>query len=119
MTRVSGAVACSTCVLFPVPSLSRSSCGSFLCSIPQWTTEDLGEPLNVIISARSDPGILSEHGIRTYVKSIGFDKECMGVHIGHIHIADLGDGEGKKDEQFLGRQSYFPMWGTCWESAVG
>lgn len=84
-----------------------------------WTTKHLGEPLNVIITAHSDPGILSESGMQTYVKSIGFDKECMGMHVGHIHVADLGDGEGRKDEHFLGRQSYFPMWGTCWESAVG
>jgi hypothetical protein len=86
----------------------------------QYTTpKGLGEPLNVIISAHSDPFILSEEGIRTYAKSIGFDEECLGMHFGHIHEADLGDGDGRKFEQYLARQSYFPRWGTCWESAVG
>jgi hypothetical protein len=46
-------------------------------------------------------------------------QECLGLHYGHIHEADLGDGMGRKLEQRLFRQSYFPMWGTCWESAVG
>ncbi|KAG8742177.1 hypothetical protein FRC10_001933 [Ceratobasidium sp. 414] len=35
-------------------------------------------------------------------RSIGFSEECLGIHIGDIHSADLGDGEGRKDEQFLG-----------------
>jgi len=42
-----------------------------------------------------------------------------GLHYGHIHEADLGDGFSRKSEQFLARQTYFPIWGTCWESAVG
>ena len=43
----------------------------------------------------------------------------MGLHYGTIHRADLGDGDGKKDEQFLARQYYFPVLGTCWESVAG
>lgn len=43
----------------------------------------------------------------------------MGLHYGNIHRADLGDGEGQKNEQFLARQYYFPVWGTCWESVAG
>ena len=34
----------------------------------QFTTPDLGEPLNVIISARSDPFILTETGFHYYAK---------------------------------------------------
>jgi hypothetical protein len=92
----------------------------FSCGNPlKFTTKRHGEPLNVIISALSDPEILSETGFRTYAKSLGFDAECLGLHVGHIHEADLGDGDGRKGEQYLARQSYFPMWGTCWEGAVG
>ncbi len=43
----------------------------------------------------------------------------MGLHYGYIHEADLGDGLGRKPEQFLGRQHYFPIMGTCWESVRG
>lgn len=43
----------------------------------------------------------------------------MGLHYGNIHRADLGDGDGQKNEQFLARQYYFPVWGTCWESVAG
>jgi hypothetical protein len=63
--------------------------------------------------------VLTESGLHTYARSLGFDEECLGLHIGNIHDADLGDGAGRQPEQFLARQSYFPMWGTCWESAVG
>jgi len=83
------------------------------------TEDDLGEPLNVIISSHSDPFILTDKGLETYSLSLGFDKECLGMHVGHLHDADLGDGAGRKKEEYLFRQSYFPRWGTCWESAVG
>ncbi|EPQ50977.1 hypothetical protein GLOTRDRAFT_81547 [Gloeophyllum trabeum ATCC 11539] len=84
-----------------------------------WATRKRGEPLNVIISAFSDPYVLTETGFHAYAKSIGFSEECMGLHYGQIHEADLGDGDGRKEEQFLARQTYFPVWGTCWESVAG
>ena len=73
----------------------------------------------MIISSQSDPFILTEYGLHTYAKSIGFSKECLGLHYGHIHEADLGDGLGRKPEQLLYRQDYFPVIGTCWESVKG
>jgi len=84
-----------------------------------FTLPDLGEPINVIISGKSDPRILSHWGLHWYAKSLGFSEECLGMHMGNIHDADLGDGDGRKGEQFLARQHYFPIWGTCWESLVG
>ncbi|KAG8700273.1 hypothetical protein FRC08_004795 [Ceratobasidium sp. 394] len=84
-----------------------------------YTTIFWGEPLNVIISGNSHPDVLTHQGLHKYAKSIGFSEECLGIHIGDIHSADLGDGEGRKDEQFLARQHYFPIWGTCWESLAG
>ncbi|EIN12864.1 hypothetical protein PUNSTDRAFT_61150 [Punctularia strigosozonata HHB-11173 SS5] len=84
-----------------------------------FATRKYGEPLNVIISGLSDPYILTEDGLHDYAKSIGFAEECLGLHYGTIHQADLGDGAGRKDEQYLARQNYFPQWGTCWESAIG
>lgn len=54
-----------------------------------------------------------------FTRSIGFSEECFGLHYGHVHKADLGDGDGRKSEHILARQHYFPGWGTCWESLVG
>ncbi|OCB88500.1 hypothetical protein A7U60_g4314 [Sanghuangporus baumii] len=85
----------------------------------QFTTRYFREPLNVIISGHSDPFILTEAGFHYYAKSIGFSEECLGLHYGNIHRADLGDGDGRKEELFLARQHYFPVWGTCWESVAG
>ncbi|KAF9465241.1 hypothetical protein BDZ94DRAFT_1128691, partial [Collybia nuda] len=93
----------------------RLNGGRFL----DFTTPNFGEPLNVIISGHSDPYILTDYGFRDYAKSIGFSEECLGLHIGHLHDADLGDGDGRKTEQYLARQYYFPVWGTCWESLAG
>ncbi|KAN0087481.1 hypothetical protein V8E55_006102 [Tylopilus felleus] len=84
-----------------------------------FTTPRFGEPLNVIISNLSDPFILTDEGFRWYYKSIGFSEECLGLHIGHVHKADLGDGDGRKSEHVLARQHYFPIWGTCWETLIG
>lgn len=58
-------------------------------------------------------------GLHRYAKTIGFSEECLGMHMGNLHEADLGDGDGRKIEQFLARQHYFPIWGTCWESLRG
>jgi hypothetical protein len=93
----------------------RINGGRFL----DYTTPKFGEPLNVIISAASDPFVLTDSGLHHYAKSIGFSEECLGVHIGQLHDANLGDGDGRKPEQFLARQHYFPIWGTCWESVIG
>jgi len=84
-----------------------------------FTTPRYGEPMNVIISNLSDPFVLTDEGFRWYYKSIGFSEECLGLHYGHVHKADLGDGDGKKSEHILARQHYFPRWGTCWETFVG
>jgi len=84
-----------------------------------FTLPKLGEPINVIISGLSDTTVLSHQGLHRYAKSIGFSEECLGMHIGNLHEADLGDGDGRKYEQFLARQHYFPVWGTCWESLYG
>ncbi|KAI0086898.1 hypothetical protein BDY19DRAFT_957277 [Irpex rosettiformis] len=84
-----------------------------------FTTKKFGEPLNVIISSLSDPFVLEEEGFRIYARSIGYFKECLGLHYGNIHEADLGDGLGRKEEHILFRQHYFPIFGSCWESLRG
>ncbi|KDN52044.1 hypothetical protein K437DRAFT_38705 [Tilletiaria anomala UBC 951] len=81
------------------------------------------EPINVIISGRSDPYILSDAGLRDYIRSIGFSFECLDLHVGDLQRADLGDGRGWKTEMFEYRQTN--MWdpgrwvGSCTESLFG
>jgi hypothetical protein len=53
------------------------------------------------------------------IRSLRYSEECLGLHYGTIHEADLGDGGGRTREVFLARQSYFPIWGSCWESIAG
>ncbi|KAG2009733.1 hypothetical protein CC2G_012631 [Coprinopsis cinerea AmutBmut pab1-1] len=84
-----------------------------------FTAGTQGEPLNIIISSNSDPYILTDSGFVGYAKSIGYSHECLGLHYGHKHEANLGDGDGQKPELVLARQHYFPVWGTCWESLAG
>ncbi|KAF8625920.1 hypothetical protein AX17_006646 [Amanita inopinata Kibby_2008] len=93
----------------------RINGGRFL----DYTNERFGEPLNVIISGLSDPFVLTDFGFAYYTKSLGYSAECLGLHYGDLHGADLGDGDGIKLEQVLARQYYFPIWGTCWESLAG
>ncbi|EFI27139.1 hypothetical protein CC1G_14964 [Coprinopsis cinerea okayama7 len=91
--------------------------GQFI--LAQFTAGTQGEPLNIIISSNSDPYILTDSGFVGYAKSIGYSHECLGLHYGHKHEANLGDGDGQKPELVLARQHYFPVWGTCWESLAG
>lgn len=84
-----------------------------------YTIEELGEPLNIIISGISDPYVLTDTGFKHYTKSLGYSQECLGLHYGNRHHANLGDGDDKKRELILARQHYFPVWGTCWESLAG
>lgn len=68
----------------------------------------LGEPLNVIISALSTPGLLSRKGLQGYLRSLDFDMECFGLHSGGAQKAFL-DPRGWVDENFLYREVYTPF----------
>lgn len=47
----------------------------------------LGEPMNIIISARSDPEVLTLSGIKLYLNSLNFSQNCLGkltiYRVGH------------------------------------
>ncbi|KAF8199887.1 hypothetical protein K438DRAFT_1583088 [Mycena galopus ATCC 62051] len=80
----------------------------------------LGEPLNVVISAQSSPEVLTLDGLLQYAKAIGFDIECLGLHIGNPQSANLGDGRGDVNETEVLRESFgIPGVGTCLESLEG
>lgn len=90
----------------------------------QLVNNGLREPLNVILSSHSDPYILTDSGLRDYVRSIGFSFECLDLHIGELQRANLGDGRGWVEEMYEYRStSGFGApgrWvGACWESWEG
>jgi hypothetical protein len=50
----------------------------------------------------------------------GLSSECLNQHIGIVHTADLGDGQGQVPENYLAREWFFhPIYGTCWETLTG
>ena len=102
-----------------VIALNKVYTSSLIENCFQHATKTLGEPLNVIISANSDPHVLSDKGLLDFAKSIGFATECLNQHLGGYQLADLGDGRGYQKEHLELRQTYFPYFGTCWESYAG
>lgn len=82
-----------------------------------------GEPLNVIISGRSDPTILTTKGFLKFIKVLNFEPECLNLHIGDLQYTNLKDGNDWSKQLFEIRQSYInnlPFFGgTCLESAIG
>jgi len=84
------------------------------------TFNGLGEPLNVIISGLSSPGVLSDSGFVQYANAIGFGTECLGIHLGDAQAANLGDGNGWVNQTLELRQDYGNSGlGSCLESLFG
>lgn len=80
----------------------------------------LGEPLNVIISGKSSPEVLTNDGIVNYARAIGFSEECLGIHLGDPQSANLGDGHGWVNQTIELREDYGnEELGTCLESIIG
>ena len=97
----------------------------------------VGEPLNIIVSGLSSPGVLTDHGFLNFARSIGLwilchiqieksiddlgsSTECLGIHIGDLQSANLGDGHGWVNQTIELRQDYGdPDLGTCLESLNG
>ncbi|KAG8984618.1 hypothetical protein FRB94_008037 [Tulasnella sp. JGI-2019a] len=83
-----------------------------------------GEPLNIIISAHSDPAVLVDQGsyggLRNYFQSLGFSSECLGASSGTQQTANLGDGRGYVTQMAVIRWDYGnPTIGTCEETLNG
>ncbi|KAG8969500.1 hypothetical protein FRC03_002361 [Tulasnella sp. 419] len=98
--------------------------GHMLTEIPVTYPMGLGEPLNVIISARSDPAVLQDRedqgGLRNYFLSLQFSGECLGQSLGTEQAANLGDGNGSRNETAVMRHNYGdPYLGSCKETIEG
>ncbi|KAJ7364862.1 hypothetical protein DFH08DRAFT_840162 [Mycena albidolilacea] len=97
--------------------------GAMLTKAPG-TSPPAGEPLNVIIAGTSDAAVLVDSqdkgGFRNFFLSVGFAGECLGQHEGAPQTADLGDGNGYKNETAVLRWDYGdPSLGTCQETIQG
>ncbi|GJJ13523.1 hypothetical protein Clacol_007777 [Clathrus columnatus] len=89
----------------------------------------LGEPLNVsdddltglvIISGKSSPEVLTDDGFLNWSRSIGFDEEFLGLHIGTPQTANLGDGNGPQPEIKVRRQNFGILFiGSLFETLGG
>ncbi|KAI6151426.1 hypothetical protein EDD17DRAFT_1765650 [Pisolithus thermaeus] len=98
--------------------------GSMLTEVPGTYPAGLGEPLNIIISAYSDSGVLQNTvdngGLINYFQSFGFATECLGQHSGSDQAANLGDGHGWLNETAVIRWDYGNVtFGTCEETIDG
>ncbi|GAA96280.1 uncharacterized protein L969DRAFT_100774 [Mixia osmundae IAM 14324] len=92
--------------------------GSFIAYFPD--TKPLGEPINIIISSDSSPGILTNDGLERYFAKLNFSGECLGKHLGNDLIADLGDGRGPRSQDGILRYNFGdPAFGTCQETVNG
>ncbi|KAI0789660.1 hypothetical protein C8Q75DRAFT_146840 [Abortiporus biennis] len=101
-----------------------SSGGAMLTVVPGTNPPNLGEPLNVIISANSDSQVLVDQeidgGLRNYFLSFGFSAECLGQHSGDAQGANLGDGLGLRNETAVIRWDYGDsQLGSCKETVEG
>jgi hypothetical protein len=98
--------------------------GSLLTIVPDTFPAGLGEPINTIITANSDADVLKDQqtdgGLRNYFFSFGFSGECLGQHAGSDQGANLGDGNGVKNETAVIRWNYGDAaLGACKETIEG
>ncbi|KAL7421710.1 hypothetical protein Q5752_003480 [Cryptotrichosporon argae] len=98
--------------------------GSMLTIVNGTYPAGLGEPLNVIISAQSDPAVLVQSqdngGFNNYMLSTFLANECLNAHFGSDQMANLGDGAGNETQLAELRWDYGnPYIGTCEETFDG
>ncbi|KAF8895569.1 hypothetical protein BD779DRAFT_1434060 [Infundibulicybe gibba] len=98
--------------------------GSMLTQVENTFPAGQGEPINAIISGSSDARVLvdaeTDGGLRNFFLSIGFSGECLGQHSGSDQAANLGDGNGYKNETSVIRWNYGDAaLGACKETIQG
>jgi hypothetical protein len=58
--------------------------------------------MNIIISNASSARVmrhdLGNGGLYNYLEAVGFGPECMGLHTGSDQTANLGDGQGNREQ---------------------
>ncbi|GAA6017444.1 hypothetical protein JCM8202_005684 [Rhodotorula sphaerocarpa] len=80
----------------------------------------LGEPINVVVSADSDGVLMFDEGFLDWSQSIQFSGSCLGQSQGARQAANLGDGNGTRNQTTLLRENFGdPAFGTCLETFNG
>ncbi|CAD6888294.1 unnamed protein product [Tilletia laevis] len=81
---------------------------------------NIGEPINVIISNASDRFVLTREGFLEWASSVQLIPNACIVrdNVGGSQQADLGDGNGRKNQTDVLRHSYFTD-NTCKETVQG
>ncbi|GAA5819970.1 hypothetical protein JCM11251_005431 [Rhodosporidiobolus azoricus] len=98
----------------------RENGGNWLTLAVNTWPEGLGEPLNIVVSAESDPLIMTDEGFFDWSQSLEYGRECLGQTDGERQSANLGDGLGQINQTILLRYTYGdPYLGTCWETING
>jgi len=102
----------------------RANGGTLLTSGFLTYPAGLGEPLNLILSAKSDKDVLVDRedkgGLRNFFLSVDFSGECLGQHLGTDQQANLGDGRGAVNETAVMRYNFGDAYvGTCRETVEG
>ncbi|EIW67857.1 hypothetical protein TREMEDRAFT_32868 [Tremella mesenterica DSM 1558] len=99
--------------------------GSLLTNVLHTIPLGEREPINIIISNESSPRVLKESmndgGMYNFLMSVNYGPECLGLHMGDVQTADLGDGQGNQTQKAILRYMYFgdPYLGTCLETIFG
>ncbi|KAK0533476.1 hypothetical protein OC842_002955 [Tilletia horrida] len=93
--------------------------GRMLTYIPNFPT-NVGEPINVIISGASDSFIRTPRGFLEWASSIQLIPNACIIreNLGGAQQADLGDGNGRKNQSDVLRYSYWTD-NTCAETVNG
>ncbi|GAA5886074.1 hypothetical protein JCM6882_004254 [Rhodosporidiobolus microsporus] len=98
----------------------RENGGNWLTLAHNTYPAGLGEPLNIVVSAESDPLIMTDEGFFDWAESLQYGRECLGQSDGEKQSANLGDGKGQINQTILLRYNYGdPYIGTCWETING
>ncbi|KAM0747080.1 hypothetical protein T439DRAFT_318350 [Meredithblackwellia eburnea MCA 4105] len=94
--------------------------GSWLTGVIGTYPAGLGEPINAVLSSNSDAAVLTYTGFLDLAESWGFSGSCLGQSAGNAQSANLGDGNGYKNQTDLLRWNYGdPSLGTCTETIKG
>ncbi|BEI79945.1 hypothetical protein CcaverHIS002_0104740 [Cutaneotrichosporon cavernicola] len=97
--------------------------GSMLTVVNNTYPPGMGEPLNVIVSANSDPAVLKDSlydgGFQNYMLSVHLSTQCLGAQFGAPQQANL-DGHTNVSEIQTLRYNYGdPYIGSCRETFDG
>ncbi|SCZ88046.1 BZ3500_MvSof-1268-A1-R1_Chr2-1g04153 [Microbotryum saponariae] len=94
--------------------------GSWLTNATVIGNHTYGEPLNIVVSANSDPYIMTESGFEDWCLSIQYSKQPGDITLGGKQSANLGDGNGQREQIDLLRFDYsVPVFGTLNETLFG